>query len=412
MESSCLPAALSSLKIAGERDRPDPDVPSTANADEAVSSPTQASVFDPYAKYLSLFSRSKEVDAHNVGDTSADLHKMKIAPLFSSQVHEKALSTFTFSTAQQQPYPQFGLLGMSMSAEAGSTPSRFRPEDRLVFSNTAEPWSTFICGSQGSGKSHTLSCLLENNLLPSNQIGSLSKPLTGMIFHYDKFSNFNCGQICEAAYLCSAGVPVKILVAPTSFSKMQKQYHNLPGLPPGSRSPTVLPLYFSQEQLSIDVMMTLMAVHDTGEAAPLYISAIRQLLREIAMDNQDKQGFDYDNFRQQLGLLSLTEAQCAPLDLRLQLLESVLLETQQTARSRADYDKIWDFRPGTLTIVDLSDQFVNTSDACALFSICLKLFMGGWQANPRIVALDEAHKFLTNTTESTKLTSDLISIIR
>lgn len=62
--------------------------------------------------------------------------------------------------------------------------------------------------------------------------------------------------------------------------------------------------------------------------------------------------------------------------------------------------------------MDLSDQFVNESDACALFSICLKLFMDGWQSNPRIIALDEAHKFLTTSSEATKLTTDLIAIIR
>lgn len=38
--------------------------------------------------------------------------------------------------------------------------------------------------------------------------------------------------------------------------------------------------------------------------------------------------------------------------------------------------------------------------------------MADWQSNPRIVALDEAHKFLTASVEATKLTTDLVSIIR
>ncbi len=224
-----------------------------------------------------------------------------------------------------------------------------------------------------------MSCLLENNLLPNSKLGVLRTPLTGIIFHYDKFSNFNSGQVCEAAYLCSAGIPVRVLVAPTSESRMRNQYLNLPGLPSGSPKPEVLPLYFSQDQLTVDVMMTLIAVHDTGVSAPLYICAIRQLLREIAMVNQDKPGFDYMDFRRRLAGLPLTEGQNAPLDLRLSMLQSVLLETKQSPRALQAYKRIWSFdEPGTLTIIDLSDQFVNESDACALFSICLKLFMDGW----------------------------------
>lgn len=288
------------------------------------------------------------------------------------------------------------------------------PRKKLLFTNTEEPWSAFICGSQGSGKSHTLSCLLENNLLPHPRVGVLKTPLTGLVFHYDKFANFGNGQVCEAAYLCSAlpgGIPVQVLVAPTSLKRMTQQYHNLPGLPEGCTGPNVLPLYFSQEQLSVDTMMTLMAVNDTEKAVPLYISVIRQLLREIAMDNQDTR-FNYEDFRQRLACLALTKDQTAPLMLRLQLLQSFLLEADQTEVNQAVFRETWTFKPETLTIIDLSDRFVNETDACALFSICLKLFMADWQSNPRIIALDEAHKFLTASTEATKLTSDLIDIIR
>lgn len=251
-----------------------------------------------------------------------------------------------------------------------------------------------------------------NSLLSKSEPGTLRTPLTGIIFHYDKFSNFNSGQVCEAAYLCSAGVPIRVLVAPTSLKKMARQYANLPGLPLGAPKPKVMPLYFSQEQHSVDVMMTLMAVHNTGISAPLYISAIRQVLKDIALKNQDTPGFDYKDFRTRLAFLSLTEGQNAPLNMRLELLQGVLLEEKQTPEAQEAYNAIWKFVPGTLTIIDLSDQFVNEEDACALFSICLKLFMDGWKHNPRIIALDEAHKFLTNSSEATKLTNDLVAIVR
>ena len=64
------------------------------------------------------------------------------------------------------------------------------------------------------------------------------------------------------------------------------------------------------------------------------------------------------------------------------------------ARERAKIAKagIWSFRPGSLTIVDLSCPFVDESAACAMFNICLALFLEDRKEAGRIVALDEAHK--------------------
>ena len=52
----------------------------------------------------------------------------------------------------------------------------------------------------------------------------------------------------------------------------------------------------------------------------------------------------------------------------------------------------WDFEPGGLTIVDLSCPFVDENAACALFTICLQLFLEKREEVGRVVALDEAHK--------------------
>ncbi|KAK5943996.1 hypothetical protein PMZ80_003277 [Knufia obscura] len=345
----------------------------------------------------------------------ADKHKYKVAPLFTGQI--LALSDTNFSdssrnSSQEDLYPKYALLGALGEASTASIIEGM-PENDLVFSNASEPWSAFICGIQGSGKSHTLSCLLENSLLAKSPVGYLKAPMTGMIFHYDKFSTFDSGQLCEAAYLCSSGIPVRVLVAPTSEQRMRKQYTNLPNLPRDGPKPQVVPLYLRQNQLSADIIMTLMAVQDTGVAAPLYISATLQLLRDMALHNQNRPGFDYKDFMNRLDQLTLTEGQIAPLQLRLNLLNSMLLdEEQEDPETFAVHSDTWKPQPGSLTIVDLSDQFVNEADACALFSICLKLFMGGWRSSPRIFALDEAHKFLTSSAEATKLTTDLIAIIR
>ena len=97
-----------------------------------------------------------------------------------------------------------------------------------------------------------------------NRLGPLPSPLAGMVFHYDKF----CTQACEAAYLCSTGIPVKILVSPASYEKMKRMYSNLPGVPDRFK-PIVRPMMFEQRQLNASRMMKLMAVE--SEEKPLYM---------------------------------------------------------------------------------------------------------------------------------------------
>lgn len=50
--------------------------------------------------------------------------------------------------------------------------------------------------------------------------------------------------------------------------------------------------------------------------------------------------------------------------------------------------------------------------ACSLFNICLQLSVEGKQSVGRIVALDEAHKYMTASPESRNLTDKLLGIIR
>ena len=142
--------------------------------------------------------------------------------------------------------------------------------DPRIFLNVNAPWSTFICGSQGSGKSYTLSCILENCLIPS-QLGQLPSPLAAIVFHYDTFASYGSRQLCEAAYLCSAGVPVKVLVSPTNFWRMKQMYENLPLLSPISRKPDVIPMKFHDKHLDVTRMMNMMAVNDKDGPVPLYI---------------------------------------------------------------------------------------------------------------------------------------------
>jgi hypothetical protein len=93
--------------------------------------------------------------------------------------------------------------------------------DRRLFFDVTAPSSIFICGSQGSGKSHTLSCLLENCLAISDAT-VLPKPLSALLFHYDAFISDDGGSPCEAAYLASLSeVKVRVICAPTNLRTIQ-----------------------------------------------------------------------------------------------------------------------------------------------------------------------------------------------
>ncbi|EXJ92553.1 hypothetical protein A1O3_01105 [Capronia epimyces CBS 606.96] len=345
----------------------------------------------------------------------AKLEEIKTTPLFSEQAR-LALGAGVLQNlgSAEHPFPQFGLLGMreeTYNSSYTGVPQTLPAEDNLVFANMNAPWSAFICGSQGAGKSHSLSCLLENALLRTSSAGVNPRPLAGLVFHFDKFTSSDSTQVCEAAYLCSAGVPVRVLVSPSNFYAMNNLYRNLPGLPKNCPKPQVIPLRFREQQLNVARMMTLMAVKDDGQS-PLYLEVLYKVLRDMSMENKGSSGLDYLNFKSRLNAQGFSAAQNGPLRLRLQLLEEFLASRDQSAESAHVLDGVFHSAQGSLTIVDLSCPFVNENDACALFNICLSIFMENRGECGRVIALDEAHKFLTKSGEAEKLTEQLISLIR
>ena len=67
-------------------------------------------------------------------------------------------------------------------------------------------------------------------------------------------------------------------------------------------------------------------------------------------------------------------------------------EQDQKRQAALANDGTWTFRADSLTIVDLSCSFLHEEMACALFDMCVSIFLSGRKEDSRIVALDEAHK--------------------
>lgn len=323
-----------------------------------------------------------------------NVEETRTAPLFckeAAEIAERESPDYGF------PYKQYGLLaGRTRSIGGPSEESGSQTkveEDPRIFLNVSAPWSAFICGSQGSGKSHSLACMLENCLVSHEHLGSLPHPLTAMVYHYDPQASM-AGQVCEAVYLCSPSVEVRVLVSPTSYHRMVKLYGNLKGLSPGC-TVVIEPLILKQEYINVERVTAFMAANDNGEGLPLYMYSVLRLLREMASEPNAKPGIDYQDFRARVDMLGFSPAQKIPLSLRLDLLEEFI--EAQTPKLKGNLNprkkgNDWGPVPGRLTIIDLSCRFLDVSTACTLFDIYLGVFLEQKLDIGRLVALDEAHK--------------------
>lgn len=167
----------------------------------------------------SVRERHDQLLANTGKQESSTIEHLTNSPLFTIQ----PLTGDTKTTPLMRPL-QCGLLAemlLDRSDTLATLPPSQDHADRRLFFNVTTPSSIFICGSQGSGKSHTLSCLLEN-CLASSDATVLPKPLSALLFHYDAFISDDGGSPCEAAYLASlSGVRVRVICAPTNLRTIQ-----------------------------------------------------------------------------------------------------------------------------------------------------------------------------------------------
>lgn len=313
--------------------------------------------------------------------------EVQTATIFAENIRAAANA----SNGGEQLFTQFGLLAADALAPVATA--------EMLYYNVAAPSSVFICGSQGSGKSHSLSCLLENSLFQS-QVNHLPRPLTGIMFHFDTFVSDVKGSPCEAAYLSyNLGVKVRVLCAPTNIGTMKRTYAQFPSV-------KVEPLRLWASDLNTQRMMDLMAVR-SGSTMPLYMHVVTRVLRDLRIEQQKTPGaeFDYRRFKALLMREDLSDHQRVPLDQRLDNLESFMATKSQPGND-------WTAKPGQLTIVDLSCPCVMPENACLLFNICLALFLEKDMGVGRVVALDEAHKFMNDSDGCTILTDRLLTVIR
>ena len=110
----------------------------------------------------------------------------------------------------------------------------------------------------------------------------------------------------------------------------------------------------------------------------------------MAAESQGESTFNYGSFKLKLEEEKFTKVQGGPLGLRLQILESFMdLSIPRRKRPVAD---LFHAPAETLTIVDLTDPFMDPASACTLFNVSLGLFLDRASNAGLVIALDEAHK--------------------
>ncbi|KAF2649159.1 hypothetical protein K491DRAFT_611390 [Lophiostoma macrostomum CBS 122681] len=303
--------------------------------------------------------------------------------------HAPLLSEDILLEAHKDILPQYGFLGVNQKSK--------------IFVNTNIPFSAFICGVQGSGKSHTTACLMENALIPSPHLGQLQNPLSALVFSYSPFSGDGADfNISEAAFLSAANPAfrtqthakkVTVLVSPSNPRISLPYRRKVPNV-------TVLPSKIKPRNLDIETMLTLMAVNDSDEI-PLYLAEVTKILRELA--RKGGSGLDYTLFKRMLQKCRFNPAQKNMLKLRLDLLESFLDLNGSCPEPL--------YSPGEITIMDMSCPFVDANTACILFKIGLQRYLHSETAG-KMVVLDEAHKYMLKVPSAKALNERLHTIIR
>ncbi|KAF9451629.1 hypothetical protein P691DRAFT_807247 [Macrolepiota fuliginosa MF-IS2] len=301
------------------------------------------------------------------------------------------------------PNSQYGLFGQVITSCSRGTYEA--PSDKRLYMNCSAPFSALLCGVQGAGKSHTLSTMLENLLIPRfKPIGSLSSPMSALVLHFGEGGSSSLPS--EVAWLASAPrdlaleLPkVRVFVSASSVNTMRSAYAGALG-----DKVEVYPLYFTESELDAQAILSMMSV-SSSSSAPLYMHLVLSKLRELG------EHFTLHAFQKELEDLKeerLNPVQRAGLEQRLALLNSFMdpipANKQRKKRRR--------FAPGQLTIIDLSDPFIDADSACGVFNIVSRLFTRAEMDVGKVLVIDEAHKYLSNAVGSSELTQRILSIIR
>jgi len=208
---------------------------------------------------------------------------------------------------------------------------------------------------------------------------------------------------------------VKVLVSLSNYWELERAYREAAG--PYAENVTVTPLLFKDSRITTKQITRLMAFSEADGSVPLYMEVLSRIVRDMALEGTP---FALSRLEKLLKAQALNSGQTSMLNMRLDLLKGFLVSGAKGLRNgKARFPPITDSKvdvlltpPGTLTIIDLSDDAVSASTACVLFEICLGFFKTIDHKGGFVIALDEAHKFIDKSAQAADLTNSLTTTIR
>jgi hypothetical protein len=287
------------------------------------------------------------------------------------------------------PGVELGLLGHVLTDEGSA---------EQLHINVSDPFCLITVGVQGSGKSHTLNCVLEACLIQCPPITHVHQPMSALVCHYDR-SDVNC---CEATGLgqpsreiamllrdmrstapaaCVAQEDVLVLCSPSFYQQRREYYAGIC---------EVRPLLFPWGRLKAQQIKMLMKLDESS--TQLYVALMLDMLRGYQREAKLPAFQDF---------VCEFEAMCSkdqsgPLKQRFQLLSSLVFESQINEPLRdVGVDLADVMAAGRLVVVDLTDPMMSPADANCIFQVALDTFRcKQLDGCGKVVAFDEAHRYM------------------
>jgi len=310
-------------------------------------------------------------------------------------------------------FPEATLLGRLTEEDTEESSTRLSAAARNCFLNTHEPFAMVCVGVQGGGKSHTLASVVEGCLIPfpEHDLVKLSSPMSALVLHFDRSSNSMCEATGlthpsaalrrllgdDAARRCVPRKKLVVLVS-SSFYEQRKRFY--------AGYCEVKPLLFHWTRITADAIRRIMRVSD--DDTQLYMASLLDLLRQYQRKCKMPA---FNDFVQEVKTLCNAKGQSSPLDQRLSLLSSLIAEADVNKDLAAHgLDVREACQPGTLCVVDLTDPMLSSSEANGIFTVLVDQFraLPNTRAG-KLLALDEAHKYMSGAPTTDGLAASLVN---
>ena len=231
--------------------------------------------------------------------------------------------------------------------------------------------------------------------------------MTTLVLHYDLSTTSVCesaGLLTPSPYIEEVKVSMPksqavILVSPTFYLHRKRFYGDYC---------TVPPLLFRWSSLTTDHIKRLMCIKPGDNQ--LYVASFMSLLRNYQRKDHVP---DFTQFIEEVKQVCNVRGQSGPLDQRIELLESIVAESLS---NRDMFDESMGLQKAIssnmkLIIIDLTDPLLSKEDANSLFQVVTEQFRSAPVKGGKVLALDEAHKFMDGV-KSDGLSQSIVNIAR